>query len=234
MNLENKLDNNIDIPNKQNEFLNSTIYKVVNMGINMGLKILLPDLIENQIISIKDTLIENGLKEGLKKVINEAINIGKGFNGIIKGDFENIEQINMAISSGGMIDTISELIDFSINKVNSKNIINKNILSLIKNGKNIILDNVRNKIKEELKNQNNYFNILNNSVKKWKENYKSKNFYGMEKEYNIMLKNLDKIIPIENTIKEIRKIETLHNLIKNKGENFNISDQELDFINNYA
>ena len=234
MNLENKLDNNIDIPNKQNEFLNSTIYKVVNMGINMGLKILLPDLIENQIISIKDTLIENGLKEGLKKVINEAINIGKGFNGIIKGDFENIEQINMAISSGGMIDTISELIDFSINKVNSKNIINKNILSLIKNGKNIILDNVRNKIKEELKNQNNYFNILNNSVKKWKENYKSKNFYGMEKEYNIMLKNLDKIIPIENTIKEIRKIEILHNLIKNKGENFNISDQELDFINNYA
>ena len=36
------------------------------------------------------------------------------------------------------------------------------------------------------------------------------------------------IIPIENTIKTTRYIENLHNLIKNNGKNFDVSDEEIE------
>ena len=49
----------------------------------------------------------------------------------------------------------------------------------------------------------------------------------MEKSYKKIKNYLEKIIPLENNIKEARKIENIHNLIKNKGDDFVISDLEL-------
>ena len=49
----------------------------------------------------------------------------------------------------------------------------------------------------------------------------------MEKEYKKLEEELEKTIPLENTIKEARNIENLHILIKNKG-NFNLSNDELE------
>lgn len=51
----------------QNEFLNSTLWKTINNGIDIGLRYLLPDLIEDEIIELKDNLINFGLKDGIKK-----------------------------------------------------------------------------------------------------------------------------------------------------------------------
>ena len=45
-----------------------------------------------------------------------------------------------------------------------------------------------------------------------------------------MKEKLKEIIPIEETIKKARKIETLHNLIKNNGKNFNLSEQEIELV----
>ena len=50
----------------------------------------------------------------------------------------------------------------------------------------------------------------------------------MEKEYNKIRKQTKNIIPIENTIKTTRYIENLHNLIKNNGKNFDVSDEEIE------
>lgn len=52
--------------------------------------------------------------------------------------------------------------------------------------------------------------------------------YQREKEYNKIQKALKEIMPLETTIKRARKIENLHNLIKNNGQNFELSDTQLE------
>ena len=39
------------------------------------------------------------------------------------------------------------------------------------------------------------------------------------------------MVPIENTIISARNIEMLHSLIKNKGKNFELSNEELELAN---
>ena len=50
----------------------------------------------------------------------------------------------------------------------------------------------------------------------------------MEKEYKKLEEELEKTIPLENTLKEARNIENIHLLIKNKGGDFNLSNEELE------
>ena len=52
----------------------------------------------------------------------------------------------------------------------------------------------------------------------------------MEKEYKKIEKEYKNLIPIENTINDIRKIEKLHNLIKNNGQNFELTQDEKELI----
>ena len=53
--------------------------------------------------------------------------------------------------------------------------------------------------------------------------YNNKNINGMEKEYKKIKKLLNKIAPIETIINNARTIENLHILIKNNGNNFDIT-----------
>ena len=39
------------------------------------------------------------------------------------------------------------------------------------------------------------------------------------------------LIPMENTLKQARTIENLHTLIKNNGQDFNLSKEELELVN---
>ena len=50
----------------------------------------------------------------------------------------------------------------------------------------------------------------------------------MEKEYEKLEKELENLIPLENTINEARTIENLHNLIKNNGQDFNLTKEQLE------
>jgi len=53
----------------------------------------------------------------------------------------------------------------------------------------------------------------------------------MDKTYKKLETELKKVIPLESTINEARQVENLHNLIKNNGKNFNISQYELELAN---
>ena len=53
----------------------------------------------------------------------------------------------------------------------------------------------------------------------------------MEEVFEKIEKNLQEVLPIENIIKEARTIENLHNLIKNNGQNFDLSDEEIELAN---
>lgn len=227
MELENKINNiDLNIEEKQNKFFNTFLGKTVNSAIDIGLKTILPDLIENQIIDIKNSLLENGLRGGIRTAVDSTLDLAKSTVGIFTGNFENMNQVKIAIGNKGIIDTISTVLDKAIDKIYELGIINDTVNSMIKSGKDIILDNVTNNIKNELDKQINSFDELEKYIDNWKNYYNNKDFIGMSKEYTKIEKQLENIVPIENIIKETRRVEAIHNLIKNNGQNFEITELE--------
>ena len=63
--LDENLNNNLEIEKEQNNFLETTIGKIINTGLDAGIKYLLPDLIEDELIEVKDAIFEDGIKEGI-------------------------------------------------------------------------------------------------------------------------------------------------------------------------
>ncbi len=236
MEIDNNLSNNKNeiSDNEQKSFLESTLGQVVDSALDVGLRMVLPDIIEDGVIEVKDALLKEGLKEGVTTAIDGAVNLGKSILGIFTGNFENVSQARDAVKTGGIIDGISDVLDTVINKTKEKGIINENITELITNGKNAILNNVSNKIEEEFSSQIELVDQLSKNEENWKECFNNKDFEGMEKEIKKIEDNLNKLLPMENTLKEARTIENLHNLIKNNGQNFNLSSEELELANMLA
>lgn len=222
----NVLDNNIG--EKQKNFLESNIYKAVNTGVDIGIRYLLPDVIEDEIINIKDSFIQNGFKEGIKTAVDSAINFGKSALGIITGNFENVQQMQTAVRNGGIIDGVSNLINYTINKIVDKGKIPSTLGRTLKNGKDVILNNITRNIENEFENQINNIEKLNKYTENWKNYFNNKDFSGMQKEYEKIRTKIKEIAPIENTIKTARNVENLHNLIKNNGQNFNLTEEQLE------
>ena len=221
------LNNEIANHNEQTNFLETTLGKTINTAIDIGIRALLPDFIDEQVINIKDNLLEYGLKDGITKTIDDAIDLGKSAIGIFTGNFENVSQMQSAIEAGGLIDGISSLLDTVVDKVNQKGLINYSVANTIKQGKNVILNSVESNIEEKFKEQNIEFENIEKYMNDWKENFNNKNFEGMEQEYAKIEKILDNLAPIEKTIDQARTIENLHNLIKNNGQDFNLTQEQL-------
>ena len=224
-------DKNIEVEKEQKNFLETTLGGIINTGLDVGIKFLLPDFIEDEVIQIKDSILKNGFKEGLNTAIDEAINLGKSALGIFTGKFDDISQMQKAIETGEIIDSISNGIDIGLNKISSNGKLNKNITNVIKKGKNLILDNISNNIEEMIVKQGNEINKFEESINNWKNAYENKDFNLMEKEIKNVNKYIEKIMPLENLIKEARTIENIHNLIKNNNKNFDISEVELEAAN---
>lgn len=226
--VENQITNDVSIENKQRNFLQTNIGKAVNTGLNIGLRYILPDVIEDQVIEIKDSFLQNGFKEGVQTAIDSAINFGKSALGIVTGNFENVQQMQTAVKSGGIIDGISNVLNFTINKVVNSGKIPYALGSAIKTGKNAILNNITKNIESEFENQVNQIEKLNKYTNNWKDYFNNKDFDGMQREYDKIREKMKEIAPIENTIKTARVVENLHKLIKNNGKNFDLTSEELE------
>ncbi len=226
----NELEKNNNIANEKNqiEFLDTTLGKTINAAIDIGIRSVLPDFIDEQIINIKDNLILYGLKDGINKTIEDAINLGKSTIGIFTGKFENVSQMQAAIESGGIIDGISKLLDTVVSGARDAGLINKNIANTIKQGKNVILNNVESNIEKTFNKQYKNFEYIDKYINNWKEYFEKKDFSGMEKEYKKIEIKLNEIAPIEKTINEAKQIGIIHNLIKNNGQDFNLSNEQLE------
>ena len=222
------INNNIELEKEQKNFLNTTLGKTINSAIDIGIRAVLPDFLDEQIVNIKNNLLEYGLKEGISKTIEDAINLGKSTIGIFTGNFENISQMQDAVKSGGVIDGISTLLDSVINRTRKAGLIDNNVSNLIKRGKNIILNNVENNIENTFKKQYQNLEYMNKYIDNWKNGFKNQDFAKMEREYKKLEKQLQQIAPIEKTINEAKTIEVLHNLIKNNGQDFNLTNEQLE------
>ena len=233
MELTNSLDNNINLSNdvsieKQKGFMETTFGKVINTALDAGIRLLMPDLIEEQVVDVKDAIINNGFKAGVEEAIDSAIDLGKSAVGIFTGNFENVTQVRNAVKSGGIIDGISNALDYALDFCSNFGKIPETICSVLKSGKDALLDTISSNIENEFDNQVSSVEKISEYSDNWKNYYENKDFEGMEKEYKKLEEELEKTIPLENTIKEARNIENIHLLIKNKGGDFNLSNEELE------
>ena len=153
---------------------------------------------------------------------------GKSVLGIVSGNFESISQVKLAVKKGGVIDIISSFLDKSIDKANSFGKISNSLKKQLKNGKNKIVKSIESNISDELDNQVEKFEKLEKYNNQWQECFDNKDFNGMKNAYKSIQKYMKEVVPFENILKNSRRIENLHTLIKNNGGNFDISDYELE------
>lgn len=234
--LENNIQNNLqslefnnDVTvEKQNSFLESTLGKAINTGINLALRAVLPDLIESQVIEVKDVLLSQGLQEGIKTIVNSAVDLGKSAIGIFTGKFENISQVQAAVKNGGILDSTSQLLNKVIDEARKNKLINSNVATMLKRGKTMILEGVNNNIEDLVTSQIKSVEKIGKYSENWNKFYQNKDFDGMQREYKKLETELKNVIPLEQTLKNARQIENIHNLIKNNGKDFNISEEELE------
>ena len=223
------VDKEVTVEN-QNKFLQTTLGKTINTALDIGLRGIMPDVIEEQIIDIKNILLTNGLKEGIDTAIKSAIDLGKSALGIVTGKFENLSQAHTAVKKGGIIDGISKVIDNVISSAEKNELISKGTSRLIKKGKNAILDTVETNIEENFLQEMKSLEKVSKYISNWKNYYNIKDMNGMEKEYKKLKKQMETIMALDSTISEAKKIENIHNLLKNKGENYELSKEEEQLI----
>lgn len=232
--VNNELDNTIqsgilvNIGEKQNKFLESALGKVINTGIDIALRAILPNAIENEVIGIKNVIINDGFKEGIKSAINAASNLGKSITGIFTGKFDTVSQAYTAVKSGGIIDTASKLVDTAVKSAQDNNLIKPSTAKVIKKSKNVVKDCISSKIEEDFMNQVDGVEKVGKYIENWNNYLSQKDLVGMKREYNKIVKKLDTLIPIESTLREARSIENVQTLIKNKGNSLeNVTEEEL-------
>ena len=225
-----EVENNLTMEKEQKGFLESTLGKTINAAVDIGIRALLPDFIDEQIINIKDNLLEYGLGDGIKKSIDDAIDLGKSAIGIFTGDFENISQMQSAVKNGGLIDGVSSLLDTVVDKVSEAGLISNGVAETIKQGKDVILNNVESNIENTFSEQYSAIENIDNYINNWKDSFERQDFDNMEKEYLKLEEQMQTIAPLTKTIEEAKTIELLHNLIKNNGQDFNLSQEQLELV----
>ena len=225
--LGNKISNGIELIKEQDNFLKTNIGQVINSAVDIGLKAFLPDFIENEIIDVKNSLIQGGLNEGINSAIDNAINIGKKALGLNNESLKNIEQAKSALKNGNLINGVSNSIDIVLNSLSKNKMLSENIIQIIKNGKNLILNNADKNVENDFNNQIKTCQKIEKYIENWEKAYRKKDLDVLNKEYNKIEKQMKKILPLENMINNVNKIRNLNNLINNN-KDFDFSSVYLD------
>lgn len=231
VNLEN-ISNDLNIKtteglaNQQNNAISEILNNVINWSIDEGIRYILPDSIENEVIKVKNDILNGKMQQKITGAIENIINFGKEKINNEKKEISNVEDIEKILKSPDTIKVLSETIEKILEGKNLNNIGSKDL-----NDKSLISKNIEDNLNSELEKQINSINKIENYKVEWYKNFDNKDFEAMNKTYKNIKKEFKNIIPLENNIKEIRKIENLNELVKSKGGDFNITKEELELAN---
>ena len=223
-------DNEIDlnkkesIINKQESVLSEILNTTINWSIDAGLRYILPDSIENEVIKIKNDFINGNAAQKIIDNIKNIFNFGKENN---NKEILNINELKDILKSPETLKVLTNTVDSLLNKSIQK----EGVKITQEDSKKIISENIENKLNDEIENQIKSFKKIEEYKSEWYKNYEDKDLEKMNKTLKKIKKEFKNILPIENTIKEIRKIENLNELIKSKGGDFNITEEEKELAN---
>lgn len=212
----------------QNDFFQTNWGQAINKGIDFGLKAILPNFIENEIIEIKNAFIKEGLVEGIKTAIEVTINKGKELIGMFTGDLENMSQAEAIAKNGDLIKNVEKTLDNVVDKCVKNNLIKEGLGALIKEGKNSMLDYAKNNVDKVNKEQVKKIQEMDEFIKDWEEAFKNQDFKKMNNAYIKINRRMESVLPIKETLEKAEVVENLHNLIKNNGKDFNLSEEQLE------
>ena len=209
-----------DIVNMQDNALSQILNNVINWSIDAGLRYILPDSIENEVIKIKNDFINGNTAQKIIDNIKGLINSGREKSN--NNEILNFDNIKSFFKNPNTISVLTN----TVTSLLSENNIDKE-----KSSEKIIYENIESNLDKELVNQIKSLNKIDTYKDEWYKKYEEKDLKEMNKIFKSIKKEFKNIIPLENTIKEIRKIENLNELIKSKGGDFNITKEEKELVN---
>lgn len=229
--LNKKISDDFSLENIQNNFLKSDIVEIANNVLDVSLKALLPDYMENELINVKNAFMFEGVQEGINSAVENAINVGKKLLGLENSDFRTIGQAKETLEKGNLIKNISKNINSTINKISDSGNISNDTIKTLNNNKEKITNNIKNNINDEFVNQGKSIEKIEKYINKWEEAYINKDLEGLNKQYKKIEKEFNKVLPLENIINNVHKIQNINELIKNS-ENFDFNLIYLDLAKN--
>lgn len=229
--LNKKISDDFSLENIQNNFLKSDIVEIANNVLDVSLKALLPDYMENEVINVKNAFMFEGVQEGINSAVENAINVGKKLLGLENSDFRTIGQAKETLEKGNLIKNISNNINSTINKISDSGNISNDTIETLNNNKEKITNNIKNNINDEFVNQGKSIEKIEKYINKWEEAYINKDLEGLNKQYKKIEKEFNKVLPLENIINNVHKIQNINELIKNS-ENFDFNLIYLDLAKN--
>ena len=209
----------------QGKFFESNFGQIINSVLDVGIRVALPDFSENMMIDIKNALFENGLKDGVKQIWTNIKEYGKSFLGISTGKFNNIDEIQKATKTGGILDTISSAFDFALEKSVENGKITRKARQSIKKQKNSMIKDMKKEILDEVDNQSLYIEKINQYKEKWQECFDNKDLKGMKNANKNIKKYMEKVVPLENLLSDSKKIDVIQSLVESTGS-FEVTKEE--------
>lgn len=88
------------------------------------------------------------------------------------------------------------------------------------------METIKTGVDNTLDNQVEAIEKLDKYITKWNKYYNEQNFVNMEYQYSKIEEYLKEVIPLEGVLKRARAVVNLHELIKNNGRNFDLTQEE--------